>query len=79
MELCVLSVPLAERSRVDGLTAAERQVLELLWLGRSTAEIAAERGRSYRTVANQLAAIYAKAGVTTRQELIAKLAGSASQ
>jgi DNA-binding CsgD family transcriptional regulator len=61
------------------LTPAEREVAELVALGCSNREMAKRRGSSVHTVANQLAAIYAKAGVTTRQELIAKLAGSASQ
>ena len=41
--------------------------------GLSGAELAAQRGRSYRTIANQLATIYRKCGVNSRQELIARL------
>jgi len=76
-DLFVVSLPPERRRPVEELTAAEREVLELLWEGCSTTRIAALRGSSYRTVANQLASIYAKAGVTTRAELVARLAGSA--
>lgn len=39
--------------------------------GQSNAEIAARRGRSARTVANQVAAVLRKLGVSSRIELIA--------
>jgi DNA-binding CsgD family transcriptional regulator len=40
---------------------------------RSNAEIAEARKTSQRTVANQLAAMYRKCGVSTREELIVAL------
>lgn len=60
----------------DCLTASEREIVALLLDGRSGAEIAASRGRSYRTIANQLAAIYRKFGVNSRTELAAYLSGT---
>lgn len=54
-------------------TSAERAVGELLCAGHDTAAIAQRRGVSYRTVANQLAAMYRKAGVHSAVELVALL------
>lgn len=54
-------------------TAAERAVGELLCAGHDTAAIAKRRGVSYRTVANQLAAMYRKARVHSGVELVALL------
>lgn len=54
-------------------TAAERAVGELLCAGHDTAAIAQRRGVSYRTVANQLAAMYRKARVNSGVELVAFL------
>jgi DNA-binding NarL/FixJ family response regulator len=51
------------------LTAAERDVCERLSRGQSNARIAFERGTSVSTVANQVAAIFQKAGVCSRSEL----------
>lgn len=55
------------------LTAAERDVLELLRRGMTNAEIARLRERSARTVANQVASILRKAGVPSRRGLAATL------
>jgi DNA-binding CsgD family transcriptional regulator len=63
----------------DGLTAAECDIVTLLLQGLSTGDIARLRERSYRTVANQLAAIYRKAGVASRAELVARLALNAPE
>lgn len=52
------------------LTPSERDVGLLALKGLSIAEIAAVRGRSPGTVKAQLGAIYAKAGVTGRPQLI---------
>jgi len=54
-------------------TPAEREVLNHVRAGLSSAEIARARGTSARTVANQLASMYRKMGVNSRQELIATL------
>jgi DNA-binding CsgD family transcriptional regulator len=52
---------------------AERQIARLLHQGASSAEIARQRRVSYRTVANQLASMYRKLGVNTREELLVAL------
>lgn len=57
----------------EAFTAAERAVGELLCAGHDTATIAERRGVSYRTVANQLAAMYRKANVHSGVELVAYL------
>ncbi len=51
-----------------GLTARERQVLEMLAGGGSTAVIAARLGVAGKTVTNNLSAIFAKLGVAGRTE-----------
>ena len=58
--------------RVDRFTPAERAVTSLLLRGLSNAEIAAERGTSERTVANQIAAIFRKLGVCSRTEFVTR-------
>jgi DNA-binding CsgD family transcriptional regulator len=56
------------------LTRAEREVVEHVVAGRSNAQIAARRGTSVRTVANQLAAIFRKLAVGSRRELCVAIA-----
>jgi DNA-binding CsgD family transcriptional regulator len=55
----------------ERLTNAEKAVTALAVVGLSNAEIAGARGVSERTIANQLAAIYRKLGVSSRFELAA--------
>jgi DNA-binding NarL/FixJ family response regulator len=50
------------------LTARERQILDLLAAGLTTAAIAARLGVAAKTVTNNLSAIFAKLGVTGRVE-----------
>lgn len=57
--------------KLDRLTAAEREVATSYASGKSCAEVAAERGTSPHTVANQLGAIYSKLGIGGRLELVA--------
>ena len=71
MEAWIVSAPSLRLP--DSFTPAESQVLRLLMEGHSNAEIATTRETSQRTVANQLAALYRKCGVVTREELIAQL------
>lgn len=52
-----------------GLTEAERAVAVLAALGRSNAEIAAERGVASGTVANLLGRVYRRLGISSRAEL----------
>ncbi len=59
----------------ERLTGAERDVARLVARGMSNAAIAAQRGSSVRTVANQLASIFGKLGVFSRSELVLALSG----
>lgn len=59
------------------LSRTERQIAGWLLDGLSNAEMAELRGRSYSTIANQVARLYDKLGVSSRTELGA-LFGSAS-
>lgn len=60
----------------ESFTQAERDVARLLCEGHGTAAIAERRGSRYRTIANQLASMYRKAGVHSSPELVALLTGS---
>jgi len=66
-----------ERTVCTGtLTPAERAVATSILAGASNAQIACERKRSVRTVANQIASIFQKLGVSSRVELAGALARS---
>jgi DNA-binding NarL/FixJ family response regulator len=75
VELCWLFLPVEAFGLVPCLTSAERQVVTGVLNGRTNAAIAMARRTSCRTVANQLAAIYRKLGVSSRWELAAHVAG----
>jgi DNA-binding CsgD family transcriptional regulator len=70
----VLSYPLPGASPTSALTSAEREVLALMLAGASNAGIARQRDTAVRTVANQVAAIFRKLGVSSRSQLAALLA-----
>jgi DNA-binding CsgD family transcriptional regulator len=73
-ELVLVSVSAAVSPLLAiALTDAEWQVAALAVTGLSNASIAARRGTSKRTIANQLAAIYAKLDVSGRRGLRASL------
>ena len=57
------------------LTRAERDVAKRAAAGDGNHAIARARGASPRTVANQLAAVFAKLGVRSRAELSHRLSG----
>lgn len=65
-------------SRLDGhalwvpMTSAERHVLEAVLIGRDNQQIARQRNTSARTVANQLAMLFRKFGVSSKGELAAR-------
>lgn len=61
------------RSRVEGLTAAERRVAVLVAEGRTNREVAAALFLGERTVAGHLTRVYAKLGVRSRAELARRL------
>jgi DNA-binding CsgD family transcriptional regulator len=73
-ELVAFSFPRRELHLPATLSPAEREVAELVLGGLSNAEIAAQRGTALRTVANQIAVIFAKLGVGSRAELVVLLA-----
>ena len=56
------------------LSLAERDVLVGVLAGKTNSEIATERRTKTRTVANQVARAFAKLGVRSRAELIARCA-----
>lgn len=62
-----------EASAAPTLTTVECGVAIAIARGLSNAEIAAERGVALRTVANQVASVFAKLDVSSRAELAAKL------
>jgi DNA-binding NarL/FixJ family response regulator len=75
ISIAVLEYPIA--SAVDQfapLTPAEQGIVALVLEGLPNYAIASRRGRSERTIANQLASIYAKLGVGSRSELAAWVA-----
>lgn len=77
--LVVLSFPLPDADDAfDDLTSAERDVACRAIQGSSNAEIASARGTHVRTVANQMASIFTKLGVSSRQELAARFAYAVS-
>jgi DNA-binding NarL/FixJ family response regulator len=72
--LAVVKVPLIECSPLSKLTPVERQVASLAARGLSNAAIGKQRGKSERTIANQMASILRKLEVGSRYELAALLA-----
>jgi len=74
IEHVLVIAPETEGLEGAGLTAAERAVAADVLRGWSNRRIAARRGVSERTVANQLAAAYRKLGVRSRLELARKTA-----
>ena len=75
-DVVLLSYPAASVLLPPGLTDAEREVVEAIVEGKSNAQIAAARGRSARTVANQVNSVFRKLGVGSRTELVALCARS---
>ena len=71
----VLRFPLPEPQWPTSLTIAEREVAVLLLDGATNAAIANMRGTSRRTVTNQVASIFRKAGVASRIELASRVFG----
>lgn len=69
----VISYTPARPPELAALTASELAVMERWVEGLSIRRIALERGVSTRTIANQIASIYAKFGVGSRSELVTLL------
>jgi DNA-binding NarL/FixJ family response regulator len=74
MEMAVLWFPLPGGDQAAELTPAEHEIVDALLAGKQNSEIAHERRTATRTVANQVAAIYRKLGVSSRAELMARAA-----
>jgi DNA-binding CsgD family transcriptional regulator len=74
VKFAVLSVPLDGEDVMAELSSCEREVATLAASGLTNAAIAKCRGRSDRTVANQMASILRKLRVGSRYELAARLA-----
>lgn len=72
----VFSYPLPggrAETRLEPLTSAEREVVELLMAAVPVTDIARQRGCTARTVTKHIEAIHKKLGVHSRRELIATL------
>jgi DNA-binding NarL/FixJ family response regulator len=73
--LVVITLPANEVGKTATLSSAELEVARDALAGLSNAAIASKRGRSPRTIANQLASIYRKLGVDSRTQMAASLLG----
>jgi DNA-binding CsgD family transcriptional regulator len=73
----LIDLPVDELRLPESLTESEREVVQLVAQGLSNEDIGKARGRSARTIANQLASVYRKLGVFSRTELLARLTGTA--
>lgn len=73
----VVSAARPDRVGLASLTRSERHVVELLVEGNSPSEIATVRRTSVRTIANQIAAVFHKTGVSGRRSLLSHLVRSA--
>jgi DNA-binding NarL/FixJ family response regulator len=71
--LVVISAARPDRSLAECVSAAEYAVTQLLVEGHPYSEIAARRGTSTRTVANQLSAVFRKLEVSGRSQLMTAL------
>lgn len=66
----VFSFPIVEpEDALQSLSPSEQQIVRSLLRGASYAQIASKRRTSVRTVANQVAALYKKLGISSRSEL----------
>jgi DNA-binding NarL/FixJ family response regulator len=71
-ELAILSFPIDRMAVPETVTESERAVGIALAQGLSNAEIAAARGTSVRTIANQVASLLRKLGARSRVEVGAR-------
>jgi DNA-binding NarL/FixJ family response regulator len=76
LEVIVCSYKVTEPKLPPGLSSAEQAVALAILEGKSNQAIADERGSAVRTVANQVASLFAKCGVSSRAELVALLSAS---
>jgi DNA-binding CsgD family transcriptional regulator len=74
-EYVMVSIALCSRADpLSTLSLAERQIAGMVADGMSNSEIAAARGKSVRTIANQIASAFRKLNVGSRRELASALA-----
>jgi DNA-binding NarL/FixJ family response regulator len=73
-EYLVLALPIPGWDVPESLTKAERSIAVAVLRGDTNERIALDRRTSVHTVANQIASIFAKLGVTSRIELAHRLA-----
>lgn len=77
-DVLILSFPVHERAEFSALlTSAESEVLSSLRAGLTNREIANRRGVSVRTVANQIASLFRKLGVSSRLDAAITASGLA--
>jgi DNA-binding NarL/FixJ family response regulator len=76
-QLVIISMPSRDAAASDELSPAECEVALDAAAGLSNKAIARRRKRSARTVANQLASVYRKLGVSSRAELTVKFLSGA--
>lgn len=74
-DLGVLALAEAPLRVPESLTDAEREVAQMVYRGMSNGDIAVRRGTAPTTVANQLASIYRKLDISSRDEMMQHLAG----
>jgi DNA-binding CsgD family transcriptional regulator len=72
-QLLIGAYPLIDATSVSCLTQAEREVTAQIIAGSTNFDIAARRGSSVRTIANQINSIFTKLNVRSRSELAARL------
>jgi DNA-binding NarL/FixJ family response regulator len=75
-DLAVAAADVEDHISDPRLTETERGIVAAVLRGDTNAEIAAARGTSPRTVANQIARVFKKLGVGSRSELAAYVAGT---
>jgi DNA-binding NarL/FixJ family response regulator len=68
-ERLVLSFPISDIDWREGLSPAELSIAEDVLAGTDRSRIAARRGRTVRTISNQIGSIFRKLGVNSRLEL----------
>jgi DNA-binding NarL/FixJ family response regulator len=73
VSLVALSAARPDQALADKVSAAEYAVARLLVEGHRHSEIAALRGTSVRTVANQIGSVFRKLDVSGRSELLTRL------
>ena len=72
-DLLVGGHPLLDEAVIASLSDAEREIVEALLTGSTSAEIALRRGTAANTISNQIASIFDKLGVRSRIELASKV------